>query len=149
MSKIRDALKTIYLFQELTEDEVDHIAAMVVEAQFNAGQTVFYEGDAADSMYVIAYGSVELEEDGEKLGILGTGAHFGELPLLDGMNRQLTVRCQERCTIYTLPFDKLNEYLNSDTKVAADFYRALAHFLSTRLRKVDRELAVIKEHYHK
>lgn len=149
MSKIREALKSIYLFQELTPDEVDHIAGMVEEKQYNSGQTIFYEGDAADSMYVIAYGTVELEEGGEKLGQLGTGAHFGELPLLDGMNRQLTVRCQEHCTIYTLPFQKLEEYLGSDTKVAADFYRALAHFLSTRLRKVDRELAVIKEHYHK
>ncbi|MEQ9365179.1 MAG: cyclic nucleotide-binding domain-containing protein [Leptospirales bacterium] len=149
MSKIRDALKAIYLFQELTADEVDQIAAMVTETRYNSGQTVFYEGDAADAMYVIAYGTVELEEGGEKLGVLGTGAHFGELPLLDGMNRQLTIRCQEASTIYTLPFDKLTVYLNSDNKVAADFYRALAHFLSTRLRKVDRELAVIKEHYHK
>ncbi len=149
MSKIRDALKSIYLFQELTPEEVDRIAEMVSEVRFNSGQTVFYEGDTGDSMYVIAYGSVELEEKGETLGILGTGAHFGEQPLLDGMNRELTVRCKEACTIYTLPFDKLTEYLNSDTKVAADFYRALAHFLSTRLRKVDRELAVIKEHYHK
>lgn len=149
MLKIRDALKNIYLFQELTEDEVSRIAGMVEEVTFNPGQTVFYEGDEAAAMYVLAYGTVELEESGEKMGQLSTGAHFGEQPFLDGMKRQLTVRCQERCTVYTLPFDKLKAYLDSDTKVAADFYRALAHFLSTRLRKVDRELAVIKEHYHK
>jgi CRP-like cAMP-binding protein len=81
--------------------------------------------------------------------MLGSGAHFGEQPFLDGMNRQLTVRCQEHCTIYVLPFDKLRTYLDADSSVAADFYRALAHFLSTRLRKVDRELAVIKEHYNR
>ena len=149
MSKIREALKGIYLFQELTEDEVAHIAGLVEETNYNGGQTVFYEGDEAEAMYVIAYGSVELEESGEKMGILGSGAHFGEQPFLDGMKRQLTVRCQEHCTVYKLPFDKLRAYLDSDTKVASDFYRALAHFLSTRLRKVDRELAVIKEHYSK
>lgn len=151
MSKLPELLKNIYLFRELTPAEVEKLAALAEEKHYASGDSIFYEGDPADAMFVIGVGTVGLiarSEDDEELGLLGSGAHFGELPFLDGMHRQLTVRCKEPSTIYRIPFDKLKVLLEADNGIAADFYKAIAHFLSARLRKTDSELVFIREHSH-
>ena len=97
---------------------------------------------------MIGLGTVEMIEsadgEGKTYGYMATGALFGELPFLDDMNRQFTVRCTEPTKMYEISFKKLTKLLDSDNKIAADFYRSLAHFLSTRLRKVSNEMILLK-----
>lgn len=148
MEKLTALLQKIYLFKELTPDEVDRIARIVETKSYNAGQTIFYKGEAPRAIYFIGLGTVKLvdETEGEDYGMLGTGAHFGELPFLDDLPHQFTVRASEPTQLYELPHDKLRTLLLAETKIAADFYRSLAHFLSTRLRQVTNDLLFTREH---
>lgn len=57
---------------------------------FDAGQTVFSEGDPADGMYVIVEGAVEIRFRGHVLDVLEPGELFGEMAILDAKPRSAT-----------------------------------------------------------
>jgi CRP/FNR family cyclic AMP-dependent transcriptional regulator len=64
--------------------------------EFDAGETVFQEGDFGDRLYVVRSGLVEISKkiDGHRVvvGYVGGGEIFGELALLDGERRMGTAR---------------------------------------------------------
>lgn len=59
---------------------------------FEAGDTVFRQGDLGDNVYVIQSGECEVERDGARLTTLGAGEYFGEMALLSDKTRNATVR---------------------------------------------------------
>ncbi len=64
--------------------------------QYLADVTVFRQGDAGEAAYVVESGSVEVLSEGHaRLAILGAGALFGEVALLDHLPRTATVRTLE------------------------------------------------------
>lgn len=154
MSKLRDLLRNIYLFKTFTDEELDTIAGLAVKKDVGQGGRIFYENADADAMYVVEYGTIKfLKKDSEgeqqEIRVLGPGAHFGELPLLDGEKRSLTAEATENSVLYEIPFTKLKAALDADNKIAADFYREVAHFLVVNLRRSTQDLTVAREIQHR
>ena len=54
---------------------------------FGAGDTIFREGDAAEELFVIKQGLVEIRLDGRVLENLGENDLFGEMALIDSAPR--------------------------------------------------------------
>ncbi len=84
-------LKDIELFSSLTEDELHEITSTrsIVIKKFRKGQTILYEEDTNEYMYIIFEGEVkaiQTTEDGKEiiLAMHGSGDFFGEISLLDG-----------------------------------------------------------------
>lgn len=147
--KIHDLLKGIYLFKHFTQDEISKIAKIVKEVPYAPRAIIFYDQDPATAMYVVEYGSARLTKhvsaDDHELATMGPGSHFGELPFLDGSKRSGTMEAIEQTMILEIPFDALKQALDSDNKMAADFYREVAHFLALRLRKISQDFSELKE----
>ena len=57
---------------------------------FAAGQPVFVEGAAADGMYSVLNGEVEIFKNGKVRETVRSGGFFGELALLDDQSRSAT-----------------------------------------------------------
>jgi CRP-like cAMP-binding protein len=55
-----------------------------------AGEILFKEGDAADAMYAVLSGCVELVHNGETLDNIEPGGILGELALIDASERSAT-----------------------------------------------------------
>jgi CRP-like cAMP-binding protein len=81
--RIQEFLKNVPLFRELTDEELDQIAAGTAQVRAPTGTILFRRGEASSGFYVIVYGQVKLAfgaADGSEkvVEILGPGASFGE-----------------------------------------------------------------------
>jgi NADH dehydrogenase len=77
------------------------------QAHYEPGEVVFNEGDAADSLFMILSGQVEvLKHSGAQLqlvGALGPGEYFGEMALLGRDPRSATTRALTALDVLVLP----------------------------------------------
>jgi CRP-like cAMP-binding protein len=61
MPATRQVLKQCSVFQALTETELDRVASLAVEKEYEAGATIFRERDTAAELLVIKEGKVALQ----------------------------------------------------------------------------------------
>lgn len=81
--RIQDFLRNVPLFRELTDEELDHIAAGTAQVRAPAGTILFRRGELCSGFHVVVYGQVKLAfgaADGSEkvVEILGPGSSFGE-----------------------------------------------------------------------
>lgn len=72
--------------------------------QFKAGEIIFRQGYPGDHAYIIQSGEVAIikeHDDGsrETLAILKTGEMFGEIAVLDDVNRTATAQAHTDCVL--------------------------------------------------
>lgn len=145
-----DTLKNIYLFKEMTTDELNKIAKVCKTKEVIAGQDVFHTGQKAESFFVIQQGTVKVisttkSGDDVQISALATGSHFGEMPFLNDDVRTATVQATENCYLVEIPYQDLRNVLNEEIKVSEKFHRALARFLALRLKNTTGDLSTAKE----
>jgi uncharacterized membrane protein len=133
-----DVLQGIPFFQTLDHEERSAVAALMKEARFAAGATIFHAKDPGGVLYVIRGGKVELSvvgEDGAKVvvDVLEPGEFFGELSLLDGEGRSTSAVAVEELEAYSLAREEFLSLLRRRADVALDVMSALAR----RMRKTD------------
>ncbi|MGE0855525.1 MAG: cyclic nucleotide-binding domain-containing protein [Hyphomicrobiaceae bacterium] len=67
-----------------------------------AGETIFLKGDAADRMFVVRAGHVEILMYGRVLERIGPGGIFGEMALIDADTRSAAALTRETCEAYAI-----------------------------------------------
>lgn len=142
-------LKGVYLFKDLTQAELDQLGALARVEFYSAGDEIFNEGDKADSLFIIKYGSARIRRSGATDSVdvaqLATGAHFGEMAFVDGESRSASVVALEKSEIIRLGFKEMGAYFEKHPEVAVKFYRSLSHFLCGRLRVTTMDLSFARE----
>ncbi len=76
-------------------DFVEFAATVGTVADHAPGDVIFRTGDAANFMYVVLQGAVEIVVKGEVLEKVGPGKAFGVLSLVDGKSRSADARASE------------------------------------------------------
>ena len=95
-------LKSIPLFQTVTDEELDQIAPFAEEVQVEAGTELVKEGDYSYQFMAIEEGSAEVLRNGEHVADLGPGDFFGEIGLLEKALRTATVVAKTDMRLITL-----------------------------------------------
>jgi CRP-like cAMP-binding protein len=75
-------LRALPLFAALDDDGLRRVAALSVELDVPAGQTLVHAGDPGSGMFVILSGKAIVEARGEAMIEVGAGEFVGELALL-------------------------------------------------------------------
>ena len=150
MASSSSILKNIYLFKTLDETELGHINKIVEEKSFSPGQDIFITGQDAKSFYVIRMGTVKIysNPDGSgdlNIANLGTGSHFGEMPLMDGGKRSATAQATETSTLLEISYEKLKQLLDGNDKLAHKFYKEMSHYMAARLRNTTENVQQARE----
>jgi anion transporter len=140
MADLADTIRTIPLFSGLSREDIAKILGRLEEKFFNAGTTVFSQGDQGDSFYLIQSGAVQviLESAGgrrESIAVLGPQDSFGEMALLSGEPRSATIITVKDTTVWRLSREAWNELIER-------YPTWLLHFcatLSKRLARIEQQ----------
>ena len=95
-------LKSLPLFENVADDELQKIAPFVTEVSVSEGKHLVEEGDYSYEFMAIEEGKAEVFRGGEKLAELGPGDFFGEMGLLDKERRNATVIAKTSMRLITL-----------------------------------------------
>ena len=99
-----DGLETIAVFDALTPEDRERVAAVARQLEWDAGHVALREGEFAFDFYAIKHGAVEVQRDGKCLTVLGAGDFFGEIGLVgDGTGKGHTSRRRSATVIATAP----------------------------------------------
>jgi CRP/FNR family transcriptional regulator, cyclic AMP receptor protein len=133
-----DTLRTVPLFESLSEDEATILCQYLETKDCNPEQVLFRAGDAGDGMYLIEDGKVSISmtaADGHEISIaeLGKGDFFGEMAMLDGKPRSARATAIEPSRVAMLSREHFLSFVQGNSNVALEMLGALAH----RLRRTD------------
>jgi signal transduction histidine kinase len=111
----------------------DHLAAAARSESFPSGAYLFHEGDAADGIYLVLDGTIEIVRvAGDREEVLSrfvAGEYLGEVAVLDGLGRSTSARALGPVTIAKIAIEPLLEALNSEPLdlTISLFRHSLAH----------------------
>ena len=122
-------------FRELDAAALDQLCRYASSRKFKRGATVFAKGDAGNSLFAVASGSVKMsissvEGRNAILNIVGKGEIFGEIALLDGGPRTTDATAHSNCELVVLDRRDFMPFLRQQPSLAMKFIELLC----TRLR---------------
>ena len=101
-----EALQSANLFRDFTETGLKIFASIALEKKIPAGAPLFVENMVGESLFIVMSGNVAITqriEDREKeLGVVGPGAHLGELALLCKSVRLVSAVAATPCEVLEL-----------------------------------------------
>ena len=137
--KIRVELSDQDLCQGLGADDLEHMRAIVKPVTCKAGESVFHCGDAAESLFLILEGEVEvlLPTDAgqhKRLAVLSPGMSFGEMALLNHRTRSADARATCQSQLYRVVFDEIPDGMR--VHLLTNFAEQLARKLGRETREL-------------
>ncbi len=128
-----DMLRRIPLFAQIEGPKLKLIAFTSERVAFDAGHTLFRQGDAANAAYVIVEGKAEVivETPGGPVvvAVLGPNDFFGEIAILCDVPRTASVRADTRLTTLRISKELFLRLIKEFPTMAVSIMRELAHRL--------------------
>ena len=98
-----------------------------------AGEVLFREGEAGDTMYVLQSGRVRISKEGrdgvKTLAILGPGEFFGEMAILNRKPRTASAEVVEAARVLVIDARTFESMVVSNTEIAVRLIKKLARRL--------------------
>jgi CRP/FNR family transcriptional regulator/CRP/FNR family cyclic AMP-dependent transcriptional regulator len=134
-------LRNVPLFEGLSNEELQTIANVTITRSYGKDGVIILAEEEGNSLFIIDSGQVKVSivsEDGREviLSLLGPGAVFGELSLLDGKPRSANVIATLETSLIMLRRPDFVQILFKMPQIAT----ALLAELASRLRKTDRQI---------
>lgn len=129
--------KALYILGQLTDLDIEWMIEHGRRESVPPGEVLIRQGQPIENLYVTLSGHLSVIDekmDNKELAQLGSGEIVGEMSFIDARPPSATVRAAEAATVLSLPRTVLQARLDEDAAFASRFYRALAVFLSDRLR---------------
>lgn len=141
MVMYKQAIKNVPLFSELTDHELNLLAASGSRQKFPDKNVIFQEGDSGEVLFIILSGKVKVMLTGKNgqefiLSHLGPGNFFGEMAILESAPRSASVITVEGSEFFLLGRKELTELLKHHPDIAMKILKNL----SQRLRKVSEQV---------
>jgi CRP/FNR family transcriptional regulator, cyclic AMP receptor protein len=118
-------LKSVDIFKHATIEELGGVAALTEEAHFEAGETIYREGEPVDAIFLILKGRAVVEGSGKVLRELGERQAFGTVAALDLKPAIHTVRATVPVTALKLNTQDLQDLLSLDFDLVRVVIRSL------------------------
>ena len=134
MNLILTILKTVPLFQALTEEEHESIIEHITMQYFPAHYVLFEQGVPGEAMYIIKSGTVRIHntpigesKEESELATLKEGDLFGEMALIEDQPRNAGAETLSDCEVFVLKKEDFTALMQKSAEIARkvqEAYRA-------------------------
>lgn len=124
-------LRKVEFFTPLTMGQVEKILPAIMLYAYDAGETVFRQGEKGDAFYIIYKGSVDIKLArwvflSKTVATLKAGDFLGEIALISDEPRNASVVCAEPSLLFTLIADDFKFVLAENPAAAEEMKRIAA-----------------------
>jgi uncharacterized protein len=135
-----EVIKTSPLFQHLTPWQIRKIVLLAHMRDYKSGEIIVKQGDRERIMYLLLNGSVEValsKTDGtlKSLDLLTPGQVFGEIALVEEVERTANVISKGDSTVLAIDWNDLNAMRKVHPIVSSKLFLNIARILGRRLAK--------------
>jgi serine/threonine protein kinase len=124
-------LRTLTFFHEFSHAEIWEVLRASDWHEYKDGEDIVREGEMDDRFYIIVSGQAAVEANGKGLGMLKSGACFGETSYVRGAKRTASIRAKGPVTILRVS-STLMEQVSSSCQLR--FNKVFLRSLITRLQ---------------
>lgn len=131
MSNLADYLRALPYFEGCSQATLDLLTHQSLKRQFEAGETIFHEGDQALGLWLIEQGGVKIFKinlDGVEhiLHLLGAGNTFNDIAAFDGGANPAHAAALSDTGVWLIRLESLDAALSADPVLARHVIRLLA-----------------------
>ena len=141
----KELLKKIPLLASLSDDDLGGLQECLESRTLPPNQVIFWTGEKGEELFIVQFGRVRLSYASEAghdvtLAVVGAGAFFGDLSLLDGGPRSATAVTQSETGMWVLSRHHFYQFLAQHPQASAVMISTMA----TRLRENTARLRGLK-----
>jgi CRP-like cAMP-binding protein len=127
-------LRGMPIFDELSSQELDQLAAWLEPQELKADQVLFNEGDPGDKFYIVESGEVVIsrlvDDRPVEISRREPGEYFGEIALLQDRPRTATISASMDTRLLSLKAEYFQELLSSFMQLGATVSRTSSRRLT-------------------
>jgi CRP-like cAMP-binding protein len=143
-----EVLRRVPLLEGLTDQELRAISELATRRRCRARQTVVQQSDPGEELFAVVSGrlkAVSTDPEGREtaLAVMGPGEVFGEVALLDGGPRSLSVVALEPCELLVIHRDHWLRFVRGSPETAIKLLAVLAGRLR-RLTERSEDVAFLR-----
>jgi CRP/FNR family cyclic AMP-dependent transcriptional regulator len=135
--------KALFILGGLEDNDLKWIINRSKKKVVAPGETLIYEGEAINALYIILSGllSVSISVEGEtELALLSEGEVVGEISFVDSRPPLATVKAITRSEVLAIPRYALSLQLHRNAGFSSRFYQGICLCLASRMRGTVRRL---------
>lgn len=115
--------KKVSIFSALQDEQIREITDIVIHRNYKKGQTIFFEGDISDKLYIVNKGKIKIfryTKEGKEqiLYILSDGDFIGDLSLLKKGKLEFNAEALENTAVCTLTKEDFDKILADNPNIA-------------------------------
>lgn len=138
-----DKLKACPIFRDFDDAELAALLELAEPTVHAPGQCIVKQGEAGNSMYLIADGTAEItmhtdSESAITLSRIGPGDFFGELAVVDHEPRSADVTVLTECTVLKITMSLMRMFAVESPSAAFKLAIAVLEVVGRRLRAQNR-----------
>jgi hypothetical protein len=131
-----ERLRSVPLFESLTDPELDLVARSGRQRTAGAGEPIIQQWDSSRDFFVLLEGTAEVRTESGVLRAVATGEFFGELAALDwgagyGYARLASIVATSQCRLLVIPWVRLGALMRDLPAVGEGIRRAVRERLPT------------------
>jgi CRP-like cAMP-binding protein len=141
MTDLVQCLSKVKIFADLTKDQLERLAERTRIMESPKGEIIIREGDRDSRLFIVTSGTVVVIKNlgmrtERELAAFGPYGYFGEMALIDDMERSATVKAREDTRLLTI--DKMD--LQGEIRENPSMSLSLLKMMSQRVRTLQTNL---------
>jgi CRP-like cAMP-binding protein len=143
-----ELLRRVPVFSEIEPAKLKLLAFMSERVGYDAGKTLFRQGDQADAAYMIIEGQADIIVDSPSgpliIATLGANEIVGEMAILCDVPRTATVSAKSRLVALRIAKDPFMRMVREFPSMAVSIMRELAHRLELNNNQLRAALSEVR-----